>query len=117
LNAGLAVQSSNFIDRKPLAAAPVAQVQAARLFDGSEVIVKVRRIGVKRMIDRDMQALAAATRVVVAVAPRPHRYQLLRLIDEVWDGLRRETDFRKRRATYGLSPLLSPIGTPFTSRG
>ena len=83
------------IDHKPLAAASVAQVHAARLFDGSEVVVKVRRIGVKRMIDRDMQALAAAMRIVVAAVPRLRQYQPLRLIDEVWDSLRKETDFRQ----------------------
>ena len=82
------------IDLKPLAAASVAQVHAARLHDGREVIVKVRRIGIRTMIDRDMRALEVVTRIATAVMPRLRHYQPLRLIDEIWNNLRKEIDFR-----------------------
>src|SRR6516225_7628685 len=55
------------LDRKPLAAASVAQVHTARLHDGSEVIVKVRRAGIKRRIDRDMPALMMLTRIAMTL--------------------------------------------------
>lgn len=44
-------------DETPLAAASVAQVHAARLFDGREVIVKVLRPNVERAIRRDVSLL------------------------------------------------------------
>ncbi len=44
-------------DETPLAAASVAQVHAARLFDGREVIVKVLRPQVERAIRRDVSLL------------------------------------------------------------
>src|SRR6516164_1215009 len=46
-------------DERPLAAASVAQVHSASLHDGRQVIVKVRRPGIKTQIDHDMRALGA----------------------------------------------------------
>lgn len=83
------------IDQLPLAAASIAQVHAARLHDGREVIVKVRRVGIEAMIDRDMRALRTMARIALVVVPHLRRYQPLRLIDEVWANLRKETDFRQ----------------------
>ena len=71
------------IDRKPLAAASVAQVHTARLHDGREVIVKVRRIGIRTMVDRDMRALLMVMRLAMVLIPRLRHYQPLRLIDEI----------------------------------
>jgi len=82
-------------DRKPLAAASIAQVHCAELHDGRPVIVKVRRPGIRYRIDRDMHALVVAMRWLVVLAPHLERYQPVRLVEEVWANLRKETDFRK----------------------
>ncbi|MBY0512188.1 MAG: AarF/ABC1/UbiB kinase family protein [Rhodospirillaceae bacterium] len=82
-------------DHKPLAAASIAQVHTARMHDGREVVVKVRRIDIKRMIDRDMRALLALTRFAMMIMPRLRHYQPLRLVGEIWSNLRKETDFRQ----------------------
>ncbi len=44
-------------DEAPLASASIAQVHAARLLDGQEVVVKVVRPGIERMIRRDVGLL------------------------------------------------------------
>lgn len=44
---------------EPLGAASIGQAHAARLHDGTEVVVKVRRPGVPRQFVRDLRALAA----------------------------------------------------------
>ncbi|MCZ7594231.1 MAG: AarF/UbiB family protein [Hyphomicrobium sp.] len=60
---------ANF-DDTPLAAASVAQVHAAELHDGRRVIVKVRRIGIKKQVDRDMRALLLLARMAERFNPR-----------------------------------------------
>jgi ubiquinone biosynthesis protein len=46
-------------DREPFAAASIAQVHTAALQDGTEVIVKLLRPGVRELIDRDLDVLYA----------------------------------------------------------
>ena len=53
--------------REPLASASIAQVHAARLRDGREVVVKVVRPGIERVIRRDVSLLRL-------VADLAHRY-------------------------------------------
>jgi ubiquinone biosynthesis protein len=45
-------------DRQPLAAASVAQVHAARLRSGAEVVVKVQRPGIRSVVERDLDIVA-----------------------------------------------------------
>ena len=53
-------------DREPLAAASIAQVHTAELPDGTEVVVKVLRPGVRDKIEQDLEVM----RTVAALAAR-----------------------------------------------
>jgi ubiquinone biosynthesis protein len=53
-------------DERPLAAASIAQVHRARLQDGRDVVVKVRRPGLRRRFRTDIETMA----LVAAVAER-----------------------------------------------
>ena len=53
-------------DRKPLAAASIAQVHTAALPDATEVIVKVLRPGVREQIEQDLEVM----RTIAALAAR-----------------------------------------------
>jgi ubiquinone biosynthesis protein len=55
-------------ERKPVAAASVAQVHRARLADGTEVAVKVLRPSIRRQVERDAAILLFGARVV-AISP------------------------------------------------
>ncbi len=81
-------------ERVPIAAASIAQVHRAQLHDGRAVIVNVRRPDIRSRIDRDMRMLIRVLRVVVMLMPGLSRLQPVRLVDEIWINLRRETDFR-----------------------
>ncbi len=52
-------------DEAPLAAATIAQVHSATLQDGSEVIVKVVRPGIRPLIDRDIEVLNALAQLAL----------------------------------------------------
>lgn len=78
----------------PMAAASIAQVHAARLHDGREAIVKVRRPGIKRLIEQDMRIMTFLVRAVLVIAPGLRRFDPLSLIQETLQNLRKEMDFR-----------------------
>ena len=79
----------------PMAAASVAQVHIARLHDGRQVIVKVRRPGIKHQIEQDLFILGLLVRVLLLVAPSVRRFDPLGLVHEVLGNLRKEIDFRQ----------------------
>ena len=54
-------------DETPLASASIAQVHAAKLLDGSEVVVKVLRPDVHKLVKRDLEVLHL-------IASLAHRY-------------------------------------------
>ncbi|MGD8379063.1 MAG: ubiquinone biosynthesis regulatory protein kinase UbiB, partial [Gammaproteobacteria bacterium] len=60
-------QAFEQFDETPLASASIAQVHAARMYDGREVVVKVLRPGVERVIRRDVELL-------YLIAGLAHRY-------------------------------------------
>jgi ubiquinone biosynthesis protein len=86
-------------DREPFAAASLAQVHRARLFDGREVAVKVQRPGIRVQVDRDLALLATLARRFErhqqgAVAFRPSE-----AVAELAQFTRRELDFRREART------------------
>lgn len=79
-------------DTTPLAAASIAQVYKARLQTGEEVIVKVLRPGLRKIIEADLRLLAHATRIVVDEWPEFARYQPHEQMRHLSGGLYGELD-------------------------
>lgn len=82
-------------DPEPLAAGSVAQVHAARMRDGQDVVVKVVRPGVRDRIDKDMRILLRLTRVATAIVPALHDRRAPALVQEIWRKLSAEVDMRQ----------------------
>ncbi len=80
-------------DAEPLAAASIGQAHTARLHDGTEVVVKVRRPGVVARIEEDLDIL----RNLAATASRrweaARAYDLPGVAQEFAASLRRELDY------------------------
>lgn len=85
-------QVFSVFEAEPFAAASIAQVHRAVLRDGQEVIVKIRRPGIRQRIDSDMRILVLTTRIVSILIPSLRRLQLQRIATEIWTNLNRETD-------------------------
>lgn len=58
------------IEQTPVAAASIAQVHRAQLTDGTEVVVKVQRPGLRSRMSVDLAILSLAARSLVRVRPR-----------------------------------------------
>ncbi len=80
--------------REPMASASIAQLHAARLHDGRQVVVKVLRPDVERAIQRDLRLLGAAARMLEALLPGVRRLKPVQVVEEYGAALLRETDLR-----------------------
>jgi len=80
-------------DPIPLAAASIAQVHRARLHDGVEVAVKVRRPGIRPIIEADLRWLARLAELAGAEIPEFKRYRPEAFVRQFAQSLRRELDF------------------------
>jgi ubiquinone biosynthesis protein len=79
-------------DDMPLAAASIAQVHRARLQDGTEVVVKIRRPGIGEVIDADLRLLERLAGIAAHRSPALAPYRPEALVREFGRSLRRELD-------------------------
>jgi len=80
-------------DPVPLAAASIAQVYRARLEDGSEVVVKVRRPGIRPTIEADLRWLMRLSELAESESPELRSFRPKEVVRQFTQSLRRELDF------------------------
>jgi aarF domain-containing kinase len=83
------------IDPKPLASASIAQVYAARLYTGEDVVIKVQRPGVHDILTTDLNLLLLAATVLEKVVPRLQHASLAGVFSEIRRTVMEECDFVK----------------------
>lgn len=81
------------IDREPLGSASMAQVHRAVLQDGSEVVLKIRKPGIRAKITADLRLLKQLAEIARNQSPELRRYQPLEIVQEFERSLLRELDF------------------------
>lgn len=79
-------------DPEPLAAASIAQVHRARLHDGTEVVVKIRRPGIAEVIEADLRLLQRLATLAEAELPHLRPFHPQELVREFARSLRHELD-------------------------
>ena len=79
-------------DLNPIASASIAQVYRARLHSGEEVVVKVLRPGLRKIIEADLRLMAHGARIVEAEWPEMARYQPQEQMRHLANGLNGELD-------------------------
>jgi ubiquinone biosynthesis protein len=85
-------------DETPLAAASIAQVHVARLLDGSEVVVKVLRPGMRLWIERDIEVLYALAALAHAYWNEARRLRPLEIVREYEKTILDELDLMREAA-------------------
>ena len=82
-----------------LATASIAQVHKARLLDGEEVVFKVRRPGITRTVETDLDILMGLAHLVEQHVPEIALYDPVGLVKEFRRTIRREMDFLREGHT------------------
>jgi predicted unusual protein kinase regulating ubiquinone biosynthesis (AarF/ABC1/UbiB family) len=82
-------------DYKPLASASIAQVHAATLISGEDVVVKVQKPGVETIVTTDMNAVFLMTRVMEIIVPKMDKDSISGLVSELYQAMIDECDFEK----------------------
>jgi ubiquinone biosynthesis protein len=96
------------IDPVPLAAASIAQVHRARLVDGREVVLKIRRPTAVATVEADLRLLARLATMIERKSAELRRYRPRALVRELSTALRNELDFSiEARATERFGALLA----------
>jgi predicted unusual protein kinase regulating ubiquinone biosynthesis (AarF/ABC1/UbiB family) len=85
------------IDEAPLASASIAQVHAARLLDGSDVVIKIQRPHIERRVEADVRILAIWG-WVLSFIPTVELANPVGIIEDFRATIREELDFRLEAA-------------------
>jgi ubiquinone biosynthesis protein len=85
-------------DIEPLASASIAQVHAARLHDGSKVVVKVVRPGIEATIQRDIELLYTIARLAIKYSRDARRLRPVEVVEEYDKTIHDELDLLREAA-------------------
>lgn len=80
-------------DSAPLAAASIAQVHRAALADGTEVVLKVRRPGIRTIMEADLRLLTQLATMIEAANAEARRYGAVHIVRTLGRDLLEELDF------------------------
>lgn len=103
--------SFSHFDTEALAAGSIAQAHAATLLDGRDVIVKIRRPGIERIVDADLRLLRRLARVAERRIPEIARLKPDELLRHFAESLAREMDLSaEARASDAIGEYLKNYG-------
>ncbi len=80
-------------DPVPIASASLSQVHYAALSDGTRVVIKIQRPGIKRVIESDMAILRDIAALMVKHIPEIRQYDPVGIVEELARTTRREINF------------------------
>lgn len=86
-------QIFSYIDEKPLASASIAQVHAAKLTTGEDVVIKVQKPGVETILYTDLSVVHWAAKLLERAVPKIKFAALSDIVDEIKSRMVREVDF------------------------
>jgi ubiquinone biosynthesis protein len=93
LRAPLSVLFAHF-DETPLAAASIGQVHRARLITGEEVIIKIQRPGIRKIIEVDLEILFHLATLMEKNIEEAEIYRPTRVVDEFARSIEKEINYK-----------------------
>ncbi|MEX7544005.1 N-succinylarginine dihydrolase, partial [Acinetobacter baumannii] len=82
-----------FKNERPLASASIAQVHAAKLTTGEDVVIKVQKPGVETILYTDLNVVHWAAKLLERAVPKIKFAALSDIVDEIKTRMVREVDF------------------------
>ncbi len=79
-------------DAEPIAAGSIAQVHRARLADGADIAVKVRRPGIRPIVEADLRLMAHLAELLEAEFPNLAQFRPREMVRQLTVTMRRELD-------------------------
>lgn len=86
-------QIFSYIDETPLASASIAQVHAAKLTTGEDVVIKVQKPGVETILYTDLNVVHWAAKLLERAVPKIKFAALSEIVDEIKTRMVREVGF------------------------
>ncbi|MDC4878426.1 AarF/UbiB family protein [Acinetobacter baumannii] len=86
-------QIFSYINETPLASASIAQVHAAKLTTGEDVVIKVQKPGVETILYTDLNVVHWAAKLLERAVPKIKFAALSDIVDEIKTRMVREVDF------------------------
>ncbi|MDO9567108.1 MAG: AarF/ABC1/UbiB kinase family protein [Candidatus Desulfaltia sp.] len=83
----------DFIDKTPLASASIGQVYKARLKDGEEVVVKVQRPGIRKIIEVDLEIMFHLATLMERHIEEMALHRPVKVVEEFSRTIGREIDY------------------------
>jgi len=82
------------VDENPLASASIGQVHRARLVDGTEVVLKIQRPGIRPIITSDLHILHAVAGYIEDAFEEARAMALTGMVEDFAKSLEQELDYR-----------------------
>jgi predicted unusual protein kinase regulating ubiquinone biosynthesis (AarF/ABC1/UbiB family) len=83
------------INRTPLASASIAQVHAATLISGEDVVIKIQKPNVKQLLETDFHFLQFATQMMEMINPKAWKTSIKDIVEEIRNGMLEECNFHQ----------------------
>jgi ubiquinone biosynthesis protein len=80
------------LDPRPFGSASIAQVHRAKLPDGTPVVLKIRRPGIRAKVEADLRILFHIAELIESEIPEARRYQPTEIAGQFARSLERELD-------------------------
>lgn len=82
------------INRQHIASASIGQVYRGILITGEEVIIKVQRPGIKKVIERDLKLMSVIAQKFQGVNPQMNSFNLVKFIETFSEIMLKELDYK-----------------------